>query len=347
MGDVLLLPRSSGLGCDRLSLSFPVAGFDPTAFDRASMERDGMSETVEVGSWLGHVRPGKDTKYAGAAVTVGVRKVAGAWWGKVETNPSRFVDPAGCGLLPLHLTDRAIEALQDVVWSKGMIPATDVEDWRVKRLDIARDFTEVSAPEFFIRGLEPLHRTYARRKGVWSDVDCGSAQTLHVGSGAGMARLYDQFAAYAEKGAERGDVRAEFEFRDGWLGGAGVVTVSDLDQRKCEDLVARRWPWSRFGEVVTGQSNVGIAVGRIVQAGGYADETGEWRKVTPAKARSFLGYLWQQSSGIAWGTSNDAHSDYERLSRHLGVHPGADLLGAPDVEVAARLDFESGREIAA
>jgi hypothetical protein len=347
VGDVVYLARSEGVGCDRLSLSFPLAAFDPSAFDRASLERDAISETVEVGSWLGHIRPGPGTKYSGAAVTIGARKVAGAWWGKVEANPSRFVDPAGCGLLPLHLADRAVEAMADVVWSRGMVPALDTEDWRVKRLDLARDFTDVAAPEFFIRGLEPLPRKYARRKGVWSDVDCGSAQTLHVGSGAGMARLYDQFAAYADKGAVRGDVRAEFEFRDGWLGGAGVVTVSDLDQRRCEDLVGQRWPWSRFGEVVTGKSNVLHAVDRLVRAGGYVDDAGEFRPVTRARARSFLGYLWEQSAGASWGASNDAHYEYERIARHLGVRPCADLLGASDVDYAARLDFEVGREVAA
>lgn len=342
VGKVLHLrsrPGGGDLGVDRLSLSFPLAAFDPSALPDGKM-REGVvtAQRAQVTS--------QDDRYDGLSVMVGASQVAGQWWGKVECNPSRMADPGGCSLLPLRETPVAVEAMADVVWSLGMVPAEDVEDWRVKRLDVARDFAGVVAPPFYIRGLANVKRPYAKRHGLWSDAGCGSAQTLHVGSGAGMVRLYDQHEAYAKKGADPGDVRWEVELRDGWLERHGVARCADLGVAKMEDAAAERWSWSRMGERVTGTVNVVEAIDRIVKAGGYA-ERGEWVKVSPAVADRLLAQLLRESLGTSWKASNDSAARYERFKRHLGVVPSAELFKGADVSVSGYLDFDQGVEVAA
>lgn len=355
MGEVVsLVPRLAGsaVGCDRLSLSFPVVGFDRSAFDKMNGRQTGDGEW-EIDTYSTMLRPhpeldGDETRgdYNGAAVMVGLKQVGPRWWGKVETNPSRFVDPAGCGLLPLLAIPDAVEACERAVWGLGVVPAVDAEAWRVKRVDVARDFEGVSAPGFYVQGLAALRRSYNKRSGVWSDAQCGAAQTLHVGSGAGMVRLYDQHAAYADKGADPGRLRWECEARPGWLDRHGVRVVSQLSVGRCEDIAADRWEWSRMGTEVTGAVNVVDRIDRLVTAGGYHDKrTGTWQKMSPAKARRLLGDLVAESLGAAWSSSNDARAEYERLKRHLGVVPSAELFQGADVRVAGRLDFEQGVEI--
>jgi hypothetical protein len=348
MGDVRFLRRLADgeVGNDRTSLSFPVVGFDESAFPGPKMRRrdDGA---LSAESYLVTLKGAPGGALDGASVTVGLSNMGGRWWGKVEANPSRFADPRGCSLLPLAEWPASVELMADAVWRLGVVPAIDVEQWRVKRLDLARDFRDVVAPEFYVRGLAPLRRSHNKRSGLWSDADCGTAQTLHVGSGAGMVRLYDQHAAYASKGAAVGSLRWEVEARRGWLDRHGVSCVGDVSVGRCEDIAWERWEWSRMGETVTGASNVVEAIERVVRQKGYFDSVGVWRPVSRTKADRALGLLVRESLGRSGPVSNDSHAEYERLKRYLGVTPSAELFEGADVSVAGRLDFEHGVEICA
>jgi hypothetical protein len=340
-----------GVGLDRLSVSFPVLEPDPAAFGTTSVHRTGdrLARTYSLVN-----RPP-----AGAAVFVGATEVPERGWiAKVEANPSRLVDPAGCGLLDVRDAGEAARELlgqaQDVA---GLIPRCELGDARVKRVDVARDFAGVVSPGFFVRGLMNVKRAYARRVFLYANPQAGNAETLFAGSGTGGCRLYDQFEAYAERGAVAGSVRWEVEARGGWLDAVGLRTVADFDGDgdgvALLRLARQRWEWSRMGDTVTGTSDVVEAVDRLVcrcvrQAGGGRRECVCGRPLTGATADRLLGMMVRESLGVARRASNDSASQYEALKRRLGVVPSADLFGdAGGARVAARLDYKTGCEVAA
>ena len=329
--------RASGdLGIDRLSMSFPLLEFDPHDLPEG-WKADLHVSTGEVTGASVRRSAGEDGPLSKVSVFVGVQRNQAGWWGKVEGNPARFADPAGCSVLPLQQADLAVGVMAEIANREGLAFAGDVEDWRVKRLDIARDFRGVAAPEFYVRGLDNVKRPYAKRRGIWSDANCGKAQTLHVGSGAGMVRLYDQHAAYADKGAPEGSLRWEVEAHAGWLERFGVERVRDLSVLRMESAAMDRWEWSRMGTTVTGAANVVEAIDRLVKIG----------DLSPAKGDRLLGNLVRESLGTSWRTSKTTAAEYERFKRALGVVPSAELFQGADVEVRGRLDFDQGLEVAA
>lgn len=277
----------------------------------------------------------------GGEVFAGARFVpeTGRWVGKVEANPSRLADPDGCGLLAAEDTQVAVRqmlglAAEAVGWSV----ACDPGEARVRRVDVARDFRGVQCPSFFVRGLLNVRRRYARRTYLYADPARGNAETLWAGTETGGCRLYDQHAAYAARGASEGSLRWEVEARGGWLEKVGIGSVADLGVESLGALARSRWEWSRMGEAVTGTVEVVEAVDRLVRLG----------ELSSARADRLLGMLVRESLGVSRRVSNDTASVYEGLKRRLGVRPSAELFGGGTrVAVAGRLDYESGREVAA
>ena len=221
----------------------------------------------------------------------------------------------------------------------GIVPAIDsLEDVRVKRVDVARDLRGVTVPSVMLRALLGVRRTYARNSVLWSDPRRNGAETLAVGSGAGLVRLYDQHAAYREKGAPEGSLRFEVQARKGWLNAAGIHTAADLTARRLDDLARHRWEWARMGETVTGTANVVAAVEGKVRSG-------EW---SPTMADRLLGQMLRESLGIPRAMNGHTASKYEQMKRELRLTTAEDLGSVlPDATVRARLDYESGFEVAA
>lgn len=319
---------AGGVGVDRLSVSFPVRRFaEPSRWDRVDYRYGDGQETVAA-----TLRPSD----GGPGLMVGVRTGQGGSWGKVECNPSRLWDPAGCSLLPPRMLGAALE----VMWAAAReltTPDCAPVEARVKRLDVARDFRGITSPPLYVQGLAPLHRSYARQKGVWHDAQAGGAQTLHVGNkGGGMVRLYDQHAAYAEKGAPEGSLRWEVEARRGWLGEMGVTRVQHLDPVAVERMAAHRWEWSKMGTTVTGPVNAVEVLQRAVAAG----------EVKQAVADRLLGSMVRRSFGFGQEarTSEWRHRD---LAVRLGLT--AEALWSDDLsrQASGRLDFETGTEFLA
>ena len=224
-------------GIDRISVSFPVESFDhrPESWDQVTTRLKGTSnESVKYGTGLSL---GKDlpTVYVGVADV----KSAGQAWGKVEFNPARVFDPAGWELAPVgsvrsSVVDAVAKAL-DVLDPAVM----DVDEMRVSRLDVARDF-QTEHSEFYVRGLAPVHRPWARRNLVHYDPNRKGAQTLMVGSGAGVVRLYDKAAETAgkERQAPPGTLRWEAECKADWVRKYGDVSVvADVNEERVAELV--------------------------------------------------------------------------------------------------------------
>jgi hypothetical protein len=319
--------RDPGLGIDRLSVAFPVRSWEREASAWQS-ERVGHPGTPQE-AWQRNGR----VRVEGAEVFVGVANIpaTGEVWGKVEFNPSRVVDPEGVGLAPVielpTVARRVWKAAQELV-----TPGVGIGDARVKRLDVARDF-DVEQTGFFIRGLGPIPRPWARRSFVYNDPGRGLAETLFVGSGAGGVRLYDKHREAPEKAPE-GRLRWEVEARDRWCSNlAGIDRLSDVSADAVAALAANRWEWSGMGVEVAAIERV---VELVVVSG-----------LSPAKQRGFLGHLMLMSMGRAPKLSNDTAALYNRLIRRLGVVMGPGLFdqGGDVIRLGARLDWDSGREV--
>jgi len=202
------------VGLDRLSVSFPIWAYEasPEAWDRRAIASVGPD--AEVRSLMGSV------KVAGVRVMVGMQEryfegVLQQRTGKIEFNPSRIVDPEGCSLATLQEASETfpviVQAAEQLVCAEA-----DVPDYRVTRLDVARDFHGVDEPSTLIRGLASLHRPYARKNLIHADPKKNGAQTIVVGGKQSSVRLYDKAEETKgrDKPAEPGTVRWDPRKRD-------------------------------------------------------------------------------------------------------------------------------------
>lgn len=266
---------------------------------------------------------------------VGVREVpehgGQRWWGKVEFNPSRLADPAGYGLASVSQLRPAVERVAAAAGALLEPECGEVAGWGLKRLDVARDFEGIDQPGTVIRALAPIHRPWARRNLVHADPSRAGAQTLMVGSGAGVVRLYDKHAETAGV-APLGSVRWEAECRSGWLSAYGrMKRLGDVNDETAAVLARDRWEWSQMGAEVAG--DLTRLVERVSASG-----------LTPRQRVMFLGWLVTQAAGEAWEPGSRATlAKWRKVQRDLGIAAPTDLVttGA----VVRRLDWETGREV--
>jgi hypothetical protein len=269
------------------------------------------------------------------AAFVGAAQIDGEWFGKVETNPSRFLDPLGCSLLPFDLVGQAVDAMAEL--AANVLPVDEHPDtWKVTRVDVARDFLDVPDPALFVRALAPLPRPYARRSFVYRDPTRNRAETMAIGSNSGMVRLYDRHSAHGARGAEPCSLRWELEARTPWLGGA---RAGDLSPAFFDLLAAHRWEWSACGTVVTTADGMVARVEsrtcRHKRPRGRCEESCDG--LSPAKAMRLLG-------SYALGHAGIMRSDLPaRTRRHYAME--ARDLGAvvdDDAPGSVRLDWHAG-----
>lgn len=312
-------------GLDRLSLSFPVADFDSAAgsWDQVTYRRVDGDLVPSYGLSL----PLGD----GATVFAGVAFVPNrGFWGKVEFNPSRLADPAGTSLADVGFTRSVVPGVLAAA-QEVLSPGCSADECRVKRVDVARDFHGIASPPALIRALAPVHRPYARRNLVHADPSRSGAQTLMVGSGAGVVRLYDKHAESDGKAAE-GTVRWEAECRAGWAKKGGIRTVADLETESVQELARDRWEWSSVGAEVGAMSEV---VDKVRDS-----------ELSPREQTMFLGYLVDQAHGGGYLPGKKALAKWRKVQRELGIAVG-DLGSVADQAggFLRRLDWETGTEV--
>jgi hypothetical protein len=321
------------LGVDKVALSFPLRSFEPDPSAWSSRAESDPGTPAAALTLSGSVTLGEGDDQV--AAFVGVRQVpehaSCQWWGKVEFNPSRVVDPRGYGLAPVSQLRPAVHAV-----AKQLRALVEPEDhntgsWSVKRLDVARDFGDVEQAPTMIRALAPIHRPWARRNLVHADPSRLGAQTLMVGSGAGVVRLYDKHAETSGV-APVGSVRWEAECRAGWLGSyGGMKRLQDVNEDAASRLARDRWEWSQMGAEVAG--DLSRLVGRVRVSG-----------LSVREQRAFLGWMVEQAAGGAWEPPSKATlAKWRKVQRDLGIVAPTDLVttGA----VVRRLDWDSGREV--
>ena len=333
-GETSSLNEPLPLGVDRLSVSFEVYDFDQTQQNwdsytqMHSTARDDRTGVVHSLSRSVEVVPG-----VFAHVGVQVREVKGERGpaiGKIEFNPARVVDPEGFGLASVA---DSVEGLVESVRAAGVVvvPARsdELSSYRLKRLDVARDFVGVAHPSALIRGLAPLPRAWARRNFVHADPVKHGAQTLVVGSNSGLARLYDKFAETGGK-VEDGTVRFEIEGRSDWLGNYGKMrTAADLDDESVVVFGRDRWEWAKMGVEVKSISGVVD----VVRSSDLSER----------EQMFFLGWLMVQASPFAYEVSKATLAKFRKLQKELNVAFGADFVGS--IGFSSRLDWDSGQVV--
>lgn len=333
-----------------MSLSFDVASFEPARF---------MSRSV-VGTFDPHAPQGvrERVRYSeGGLFFVGVAEMpSGEHVGKVEWNPSRLVDPDGCSLATPDQARLSMHQAEAWVRERGVVPRHELARWRVKRLDVARDFAGVVSPSYFVRGLAQLKRAHARRSFVYNDPRSGNAETLFAGSGAGGVRLYDQHEAYADRGAAEGSMRWECEARAGWLSRVGITKVNTVTDERLSELLRERWEWSRMGVVVESAVGVVDAVEAMVcrhERGARGKRSCGCDGLSRPQADRMLGMLVREAYGLHRKMNDHTAADYNAFKRRLGLVMSPDdlpgLLAPEAAPVArrARLDLLAGAEVAA
>jgi hypothetical protein len=266
----------------------------------------------------------------GRSCFVGVSGIPGrpGEWGKVEFNPSRMADPSGHGLATVQ---EAHDGLEEALRLARQVVAWDAatSEMRVKRIDVARDFHDVERPEFVVRGLGPIRRPWARRNLVHFDPSRNGAQTLMVGSGSGVCRLYDKYEE-TEGAVPEGTLRWECEARDSWATRyGGIKRMGDVTDETVDRLAMDRWEWSAMGHEISADERV---VEQVMRSG-----------LTYAEQRSFLGHLMMLRAGVNAPASKESMAKWNRLTRSLGIVLGSDGLG--EGGFSARLDWDSGTEV--
>ena len=319
------------VGIDKLAVSFPVDSWDTNPDEWPDRSENQRGDTLLKS--FGQMVP-----IDGHSVYLGVRErwfegVLRQTTGKLEYNPSRVVDPAGCGLASVG---DAMGTFPVVVGATGrwVDPAVPSCDFRLTRIDPARDFEGIEQPTVLIRALGSLHRPYSRKNLVHADVKRNGAQTLVVGGKASDVRLYDKYQERKgrEVEAARGTVRWEAQSRKEWNENyGGIKWLGDIDDESVGQLARDRWEWSQMGAEVAGD------LSRLVERVHAAD-------LSRAQRRAFLGWLVEQAAGMEAEVESSATlAKYRRLQRELGIAAPVELLAT--VKVLRRLDWETGREL--
>jgi hypothetical protein len=316
------------VGVDRLSASFTVVDYDLSA------ERWQRSGVVGAGGHGQKITYGSTLKMpSGQQCFVGVQERWDAGedgrqrvvTGKVEMNPSRVVDPDGWTLHGHEAIAPALLLAAELV-EQRCSPTAPATEWKCKRIDVARDFTDVDDIAGLLDALAAVHRPYAKVAARHAAPGQGT-QTLSVGSKAGKVRVYDKHAETEGKAAP-GTLRWETEARTDWLAAyGGMEEVGSITPGALETLANNRWEWSAMGiEVQTRQA----LMAKVVAYEAFTDREGAM----------FVGWLMMRGAGFTSVTGSTTLAKFRRAERALGV-TAADVasLGTSTV----RLDWDSGR----
>ena len=346
---------STDVGIDRLSISFQVGDFDPNPDHwQSHSERHSQKPSNPWSSYEqlhpvdGHNIGAVTESYSrqvelndGVEIYVGVQAfsidgklthldrkgdVVSRLYGKIEFNPSRVVDPAGHRLATVSETIEAlIAAVARVDLFVTPIYPDDLSALKIKRIDVAKDFSDVTSISGLLRGLSVFPRKWARKNMLHNDPLKGGAQTLTVGSSRGLVKLYDKFEE--SKGAvEEGTLRWEVQARQAWSQKfGGLFTAADISEPRIILLANDRWSWSGMGAEVVLQ--IGIL------------DVAERLEVSERVAATFIAWLRDQGSASSWRPSFSTASKFRGFQRRLGVAIGPEALS--QFTQSIRLDWDS------
>jgi hypothetical protein len=288
---------------------------------------------------------GTDTLRSGARLGVDVQNQGApeAW---LEFSAPKVATGSNVVALPLA---EALDVARDVYDEAGeLVDWTDrFEHLRVGRLDLDRDFEDVTHQGPLLSALSKVRAPYNPQTRYFPDPTKGGAVTLTRGPATRwLATLYSKegeaahrhrYAQPHEKARTKADLdrakgrlRYELRLRPDALG-KNLRLVQDLND---DDLTRlRRGYFDRVG--------YGLEVTGMQRAAALVMERDEWRVNTRL---ALLGWLLVESQGLPVDVHRNNAAKYRARCEEVGV-TAADLLDMASTSV--RLDFDSARMVAA
>jgi hypothetical protein len=315
-------------GIDRLSLSFLISegSLDPDVWDVFSGNRSAGNGSREVQIIKGEIQIGRPPRDIRVVV---FRGGAFAYTCTIEFNPARWVDPFGIGLCRPQDLGAVVSSVMRRV-SKYITPIDDLEDFEVRRIDVTRNFYDITNPSRYLFGLRAVPKSRATFNRLFSNPASGVPETLEAGSkSGGKVMLYDKHAQVPSR-AEPGTLRCEVQAHQSWCQRYGSIrTVSDLTAQNIDKLADDRFQW--FGleaEVMSYDTMCERIVG---------DES-----LSASTKIELLEYALARLRGDEHQMCSKTARKYSRLLRELNIAPYRE--SAMNFSIS-RLDFESGTEV--
>lgn len=276
----------------------------------------------------------------GGFVAVGIGEMA--WIEGSLPNRSRGENTAGVSLdearaLICEMVDEAMMFVEpaekrEIETETGILGSVSVEDPRVVRLDLVRDFSlnEPRRLTAILDGLAGVPRDGRIKVRRFADGKTGRAETLRVGPASWAATLYDK---HVESGglAERGSLRAEFRLRSRQLTSVGtrtrhgaIVSVADLEEERCEAIRKDWFDKAKFGTWVGGRKSIWDLLRET--------DLSDREKIF------FVGWLQARNDSVVTSISSKTDRRYRRI---LADMPAVDEYSG---DVRMRLNYEIGSE---
>lgn len=255
---------------------------------------------------------------------------AGGWYGSIDCNPARILDPEGYSPCPVERLHVALDELWAAV-SKVCDPSCSLAEAKVTRLDYAVDFFGVARPGFYLLGLRPLHRSHGRRNVLYTDSRSGLPSALYLGGKRDKVVLYDRHIK-ADPPVPGGTMRLEVRAYRAWLKRySGIRNYADITEDRVEELAENRFNWSMAGREVV---DLETAVKRVVRAElSYHDRV------------NLLDHLISLAEGDASARCDRTRTKYERMAERLGIVLSPEALQDSILLGSGRLDFVRGVEV--
>lgn len=224
-------------------------------------------------------------------------------------------------------------APRQVERADGSVVEVSVENPRIVRLDLVRDFSlqDASLLSPILNGLAEVPRGGAVKVRRFSDGRSGQAETLRVGPGAWAATLYDK---HLESGgvADEGSLRCEFRLRARQLASAranavdgAMAAVDDISDERCDALRRAWFDMVGFGAWVGGRDDF-------------------WERLrtlgmSEREQLSFAGWYFARQAGVEIAVCDKSDRKYRGALRELSD-------GRPSAG-KVRLDYDVGHEVLA
>lgn len=335
------IERWSWFGIDTIRLRGPVPADAFVAGTRQYFKVEANRQTGE----LPPPKPSFSRLELPSGLHLEIKRIKGRPTASIELSAPRRLrgdncEPASPAEVAVAVASAFDEASEYVDWECGL------SDLEVTRLDIARDFQEVTVPAMV---LEQLSHVPAARvnTAVRRTADCAGAQTLYRETDRWLVRLYDRGAMYADTLAgqgsgdrwsakarlaqtERGKVRYELQLRARLLKQLGLTRVRDLDDLLLQGLSGSYFDRAALGAVVGG------AAARVRHGALRAEAIG-------ASEYKAYGLALAQAVCDGLGLAPFASPNTVRKHRAAAVAYGLASANVFEDGPLRRLDLESGR----
>ena len=312
-------------GVDYVELSFMVRRITTAVDDDDVIWKPRGYDTTEVSlitsGWL-------EIDYKGHTIRIRLFRSDKGFRCYLHFNPSRIVQPLGIGLCRPRDLPAVIDDVMEVV-SKYVRPYGPTAYFKVRRINIARNFYGVDSPIRYLTGLFKIRRPHAKYTRTWGGGD-GKIGTLETGSkSGGKCKLYDKHLQSPHL-AVPGTMRFEVEAHESWLKRlSGINTVSDLTVSAISKLM---WNRMRWFSLETPVMNVKTAEERILRN----------QDLGTALQNGLLRYILERQFGLAISAKYQTVAKYGRILQELGIAVYADDVVE---EQTCRLDFKTGTEV--